>query len=106
MTTSKAAAETPEELVEHLRGLIAEAEKTLREKVGDQTDSRLTGLYARLGEARDRIEELYGQARDKVVAGARSTDEAIRAHPYQSMAVALGVGVLLGALVGRAASKD
>ena len=37
----------------------------------------------------------------KVVAGARATDETIRAHPYESLAIALGVGVLLGALIRR-----
>jgi len=28
-------------------------------------------------------------------------DSAIRAHPYESLAIALGVGVLLGALLRR-----
>jgi ElaB/YqjD/DUF883 family membrane-anchored ribosome-binding protein len=36
-----------------------------------------------------------------VVAGARCTDATIREHPYQSLALALGVGVIAGALLSR-----
>ena len=45
--------------------------------------------------------ETYSQARRKVVAGARATDETIRSYPYASLAVALGVGVLVGAALSR-----
>jgi ElaB/YqjD/DUF883 family membrane-anchored ribosome-binding protein len=47
------------------------------------------------------LTEAYGKARKSVVAGARYTDETIRTHPYQSLAIALGVGVLVGALIRR-----
>ena len=45
--------------------------------------------------------ELYDGAKKKVVAGAKYTDTAIRENPYQALAIALGVGVLIGVLVGR-----
>lgn len=47
------------------------------------------------------MEDIYGVARKKVVSGARQADDAIRSHPYESLAIALGVGVLLGALIKR-----
>jgi ElaB/YqjD/DUF883 family membrane-anchored ribosome-binding protein len=47
------------------------------------------------------LTDAYGRARQGVVAGAQYTDETIRLHPYQSLAVALGVGVLVGALIRR-----
>ena len=34
-------------------------------------------------------------------AGAKYTDETIRENPYQSMAVAAGLGLLVGVLIGR-----
>jgi len=98
-------AETPEELVENLRSLIAEAEKTLGEKLSEEGQGRLNELYARLEAARDKLEDIYGRAREKVVAGARTADDTIRSHPYQSLAIALGIGVLLGALI-RGGSRD
>jgi ElaB/YqjD/DUF883 family membrane-anchored ribosome-binding protein len=49
----------------------------------------------------DKLNDYYGTAKEKVVAGARRTDETIRSHPYESLAVALGVGVLVGALIRR-----
>jgi len=36
-----------------------------------------------------------------VVAGAHYTDETIRAHPYPSIAIAIGAGALIGLLIGR-----
>jgi len=47
------------------------------------------------------MNDVYDRARHNVVAGAKYTDETIRQHPYQSLAIALGVGVLLGALIRR-----
>ena len=32
---------------------------------------------------------------------AQCTDQAIRANPYQSLAIAAGVGILVGVLIGR-----
>ena len=38
---------------------------------------------------------------DKTVAGARATDRTIRGHPYESLGIAFGVGVLIGVLCAR-----
>jgi ElaB/YqjD/DUF883 family membrane-anchored ribosome-binding protein len=35
------------------------------------------------------------------VAGAKATDEVIRANPYKAVGIALGVGVLVGYLLNR-----
>lgn len=45
--------------------------------------------------------EALDDIKDKAVAGAKAADETIREHPYQSIGVALGVGVLLGYFLGR-----
>ena len=34
-------------------------------------------------------------------AGVRATDHAIREHPYESIGIAFGVGMLLGVLINR-----
>jgi ElaB/YqjD/DUF883 family membrane-anchored ribosome-binding protein len=60
------------------------------------------------GEARNRLtpaventKEFVSTVRDKAVAGAKATDKAVHENPYKSIAVAAGVGVLLGFLLAR-----
>jgi len=94
-------AETPEQLIEHISRLMAEAEAMIAGPVSDQSPGKLTDIKERLESARERLNDVYARARTNVVAGAKYTDETIRQHPYQSLAIALGIGVLLGALIRR-----
>lgn len=94
-------AETPEQLIEHISRLMAEAEAMITGPVTEQAGGKLADIKERLENAREQLTEAYGKARKSVVAGARYTDETIRTHPYQSLAIALGVGVLVGALIRR-----
>lgn len=100
MKNRSSTADTPEDVVANLRKLLTEAESL----VGDTTESaenKIDLLKARLSDAQERLGEFYASARKKVVAGAKQTDETIREYPYQSLAVALGIGVLVGALLRR-----
>lgn len=91
---------TPEELVNELRGLVAEAERVLGESER-ASPAAVSSLCERFESARERMAALYATTKGKVVEGARTTDAAIRSHPYQTLAIALGIGVLLGAVVSR-----
>lgn len=101
---SGAKTETPEEIVEHIGRLMAEAEALLVGPVAERAGDKFNDLRSRFENLQSRAVDIYGDARKKVVAGARATDETIRSHPYESLAVALGVGVLLGALIRRSNS--
>lgn len=101
MCARTAVIETPEQVVEHLRSLIAEAEKTLGSHVSEESAQKFGALRERLADVKERVEEGLAAAKEKVYAGARQTDSAIRAHPYESLAIALGVGVLLGVVLRR-----
>lgn len=94
-------AESPEQLLEDLRTLVTEAEKTLGAALTEGAEDQLGDLRERLESARAKAQSVLDGARQKVAAGARQADAAIRSHPYESLAVALGVGVLLGALLRR-----
>ena len=105
-------AETPEQLIEHISRLMSEAEAMLAGPHTEQASSKLANIKERLESARDQLGNAYTRAREglsdayertrkNVAAGARYTDQTIRDYPYQSLAVALGVGVLIGALIGR-----
>jgi ElaB/YqjD/DUF883 family membrane-anchored ribosome-binding protein len=96
--------EGPDKLIQNIQKLMDEVE-SLVAKSGDSANhaigDKLTALKDRLSGATDKAREYYTTARKKVVAGAHQADETIRSHPYESLAVALGVGVLLGALLRR-----
>ncbi|MEO6006285.1 MAG: hypothetical protein ABIZ04_23800 [Opitutus sp.] len=98
---SASKAETPEEIAEHISRLMAEAEAMLEGPVADRAADKLGDLRARFENLQSKAADVYGDARKRVVAGAKATDETIRSHPYESLAIALGIGVLLGALIRR-----
>ncbi|MBI3887133.1 MAG: DUF883 family protein [Opitutae bacterium] len=98
---SESTAQTPKELLRDLHALVADAEKMMSASISEHTDDAVGALRARYEATQERLGELYSGARQKVVAGAKCTGEAIRENPYQAMAVALGIGLLAGVLLGR-----
>ena len=94
-------AQTPKELLTELQTLVSEAEKMMGASISEHTEDAMSALRSRFDAAQERMGDLYEGARKRVVAGAKCTDEAIRANPYQSLAIAAGVGLLVGVLLGR-----
>lgn len=94
-------AQTPKELLNDLHTLVQEAETMMGDSLSEHTADAVSALRSRFEAAQVRLADLLAQTRTKVVAGARRTDEAIRANPYQAMAIALGAGLLVGVLLGR-----
>jgi ElaB/YqjD/DUF883 family membrane-anchored ribosome-binding protein len=92
---------TPAELESELRVLVAEAERILGDKASGSSHTAVAALRERFEAAQEQLREYYQEARQKVIRGAKQADQTIREHPYQSLAVALGIGVLLGVLIGR-----
>jgi ElaB/YqjD/DUF883 family membrane-anchored ribosome-binding protein len=67
-----------------------------------------TGLGDRARDARARLtasvaaaKATLGRLNEKAIQGARATDRVIREHPYQSIGIAFGIGILIGVLVSR-----
>lgn len=104
MKNRHSTAETPEQIIEHISRLMNEAEAMLAGPVSEQMNGKLSDLKDRLSDARDKVGDMYAKARKNVIAGAKYTDETIREYPYYSIGIALGVGVLVGALLRR--SRD
>jgi ElaB/YqjD/DUF883 family membrane-anchored ribosome-binding protein len=94
-------AETPEGLLNDLRALISDAEKMLNaDAETDRLEADATRC-TRFAAARGRCADILTQAKVQLTAGAKFTDHAIRANPYQALVCALGAGLVVGALVGR-----
>jgi ElaB/YqjD/DUF883 family membrane-anchored ribosome-binding protein len=101
MKNNKVAAHTPRELLEELKTLVGEAETMLVGSLSESSAEALSNLRERFSVVQERLSDVYDGARKKVAAGAKYTDESIRENPYQSLAIVLGVGVLVGVLIGR-----
>jgi ElaB/YqjD/DUF883 family membrane-anchored ribosome-binding protein len=101
MKNHKEAAHTPKELLEELKTLVAEAETMMADSLTEHTTEAIASLRNRFNAAHERFSETYENTKKKVVAGAKYTDTAIRENPYQSLALALGVGLVIGLLAGR-----
>lgn len=101
MKTHHDLAHLPKELINELRDLVSEANALVTSSVSEYSADALAGLRARISAVESRLSEYYRGARKQVIAGARATDQTIREHPYPSLAIALGVGVVIGVLLGR-----
>lgn len=101
MKNNKTTAQTPKDLLNDLHALVADAEKMMGDSISEHTADAVSALRARYDAASERMGELYEGTRKRVVAGAKCTDEAIRENPYQSIAIAAGVGLVVGILLGR-----
>lgn len=92
---------TAEELLNELRTLVKEAEKTLGVSIAETSNDTLRALRARFVAAQEHMTHFYSDAKRRAVSGAKHADETIRENPYQALTIALGVGVVLGVLLGR-----
>ena len=101
MKNNNDTAQTPKELLNELQTLVTEAEAMIAGAVTEHSADAFDSLRSRFSAAQERFTEAYAGARKKVVAGAKYTDETIRANPYQSVAIAAGIGLLIGVLAGR-----
>jgi ElaB/YqjD/DUF883 family membrane-anchored ribosome-binding protein len=87
-----------------LRALADDAEALLR-ATADDASEKAKAARARLSDALDKAkstcQELQAQGIESAKAAAKKADAQIRAHPYESIAIAFGVGLLLGAILRR-----
>ena len=87
-----------------LQALAEDAEALLRATVEDGTE-KVKAARARITAALERAKATFSEFKDSGVESAKEmvkkADDAIRTHPYEAIAVALGVGILLGALLRR-----
>jgi ElaB/YqjD/DUF883 family membrane-anchored ribosome-binding protein len=84
-------------LVDDAQALLAATTDIAEEKVV----AARKRLSAAIKNGRETLDDLKERAIAGARAGAKATDETIREHPYESIGIALGVGVLLGLFLGR-----
>jgi ElaB/YqjD/DUF883 family membrane-anchored ribosome-binding protein len=92
--------------VENDLGTLAEDARALLAATADVAGEKVGEARKRLTAALESGKEMYGRVREKAVAGAKAADQTVREHPYQAIAIALGVGALIGFVVARRCSKN
>jgi ElaB/YqjD/DUF883 family membrane-anchored ribosome-binding protein len=91
-------------LVQDLKVVMHDAEGLLKAtagEVGEKAREARVRLAASLESARTGLVGIEEKAIAQAKAAATATDKVIREHPYQSIGVAFGVGLLIGVLVTR-----
>lgn len=89
-----------DKLVTDLKRIVTDSEELLhstKDAVGDKAHD----IRERLGVALENAKRACRRLEDKAVEAAKATDRTIRDHPYQSIGVAFGIGLLIGVLVTR-----
>jgi ElaB/YqjD/DUF883 family membrane-anchored ribosome-binding protein len=84
-------------LSEELRELVSDAEALLRAGAGTEGGPARERIQATLQELRGRLAALEQQVGTR----AREVDTYVRDNPWQAVAVAGGVALLLGLIMGR-----
>ncbi len=85
---------------------LAEDARALLAATADVATDKVVEARKRLAAALDSGKELIGRARDRAVEQARAADDMIRDKPYQTAAIALGVGALIGYLAARSCKRQ
>ena len=95
--TSMTTTEATQKLTGDLKTVAHDAQHLVRVTAG-QAGEKVSQMGTRL---MDTTKEKAEQLRKKAVAAAKTTDQCVREHPYQTIGVALGLGVLIGVLAAR-----
>ena len=87
-------------ILTELKRIVHESEALLgatKDTVGDQARE----IRERLSDAIDAAKQKCRSLEAKALESAQVADKTIRDHPYQSIGVAFGIGLLIGVLVTR-----
>lgn len=89
-----------DKIVRDLKVLIQDSEELLA-ATAENAGERLKEVRGRLSHALSNAKGTAKELEAKAIEKAKQADRVIRDHPYQSIGVAFGVGVLLGIVIGR-----
>jgi ElaB/YqjD/DUF883 family membrane-anchored ribosome-binding protein len=92
--------EANEAVARELKGLARGAEELMDATAG-QAGEKVKEIRSRLSSALESAKETCHQLGEKTAAAASATDRTIRGHPYESIGIAFGLGLLIGVLVAR-----
>ena len=91
---------TRQKLMEDLKVVVHDAEELMKATASDLGE-KARDARVKLGATLESAKATCKKLEEKTVATAKAADRVIRDHPYQSIGIAFGVGLLVGVLVNR-----
>lgn len=91
-------------LTADLKNVIHDAEELLKLSAGEagaEVTEMRERIRARLLNAKDSLLDLQHSAVERAKEAGRKADDYVHDHPWQSVGLAAGIGVLVGLLIGR-----
>jgi ElaB/YqjD/DUF883 family membrane-anchored ribosome-binding protein len=92
--------ESTEKLLKDLREVVEDGEELLRAGASELNEKG-TAARARLSAALETAKDTGRKLQQKSMESAKATDRLIREHPYETLGIAFGIGVLVGVLINR-----
>jgi ElaB/YqjD/DUF883 family membrane-anchored ribosome-binding protein len=80
--------------------------KSKTENLKDTAQDTMENLQETGEEIQNRLGEYWETGKERASEYARMTDRRIRENPYQTIGIALGVGLILGMLLSRGRRRD
>ncbi|HZI32074.1 MAG TPA: DUF883 family protein [Candidatus Binatia bacterium] len=80
---------------------LVEGSEELLEATASNAGEKVNSVRHRLTAALESAKATCSRLQDKTVQVAKASDQVVREHPYESIGVAFGVGLLIGVLVAR-----
>ena len=93
-------AESSEKLAADLKRVVRDSEELLRDSAG-AVGEKAEAVRKRLADTLESAKATYRSLEEKAKEGAKATDKVIREHPYQSIGIGFGLGLLIGLLLRR-----
>ena len=89
-----------ERLATDLKRVVHDSEELLKDSAG-AVGEKAREMRGRLVQTLESAKLACCRLEEKALEGAKATDKVIRAHPYESIGVAFGIGLFIGVLVTR-----
>ena len=89
-----------DKLVTDLKRIVTDSQELLHDSK-DLAGEKAHEVRERLTDAMESAKRACRRLEEKAIEGAKAADRTIRDHPYQSIGVAFGLGLLIGVLVTR-----
>jgi len=89
-----------EKLVTDLKRVVRDSEELLKDSA-EVVGEKALDLRERLSQTLESAKATCRRIEERAIEGAKASDKVIRAHPYESIGIAFGIGLLVGVLVTR-----
>jgi ElaB/YqjD/DUF883 family membrane-anchored ribosome-binding protein len=96
---AKSTSRKAEALIDQLEDMVEEAGQLIKETTEESVKKQLNAFKENMLDLSEKLKGYYEDVEEAVVSGAKTTDKAIRNHPYEALAISLAIGVLIGALI-------